>query len=198
MGEPADSALLLTLHERLLSGDRTVLEELITLVLDRLVDEMARKFPTTDRQLVYDGVADALLDLGANPDGFDTTVGVPLDRFLAKAAWRNIANLIRGEQRRRVREAKAVETFPHEFVELHPSAGNIGEDESERRVTDLLQMLKDPVDQKVFKLQMNGERKTEEFAKVMRISHLSVPEQRLLVKQAKDRILVHLKRKKDR
>jgi len=199
MAEPGDAEHLLALHERLLQGDRVAPEELAELLLERLTAEVARQFPHTDIHIVYEGIADALLDYCAKPGGFDTARNVPLDRFLCQAAWRNVANSVRGEKRRKAREEKSVQDTESKIVELHPSVGNHNQNEAQlqqERLVELMETLENPVDRKVFELQMSGERRTEEFAKVMGISHLSVAEQRDEVKRTKDRIAAHFKRKK--
>src|SRR5437899_1757123 len=119
MAEEPDTQSLIPLHHRLLEGDPVASEEVTTALLFRLVHEMQRKFPQTDVHLVSDGVTDALLDYCAKSAAFDPKRGVPLDRFLAKAAWRNIANLLRGERRRKVREEKSAELSHENIVELH-------------------------------------------------------------------------------
>jgi RNA polymerase sigma-70 factor (ECF subfamily) len=199
VAETGDAQQLLVLHKRLLEGDRVASEELAGLVLERLVSDLGRKFPHTDSHVICDGVTDAVLDYCARPVSFDSSRGVPLDRFLAKAAWRNIANLLRSERRRKAREDKSVEYFEQKVVELQPSAGNPLQNEAlaqQDQVAELMQTLENPVDKKVFELRMLGERRTEEFARVMGISHLPLVEQRSEVKRAKDRIEKLLKRHK--
>jgi RNA polymerase sigma-70 factor (ECF subfamily) len=117
---------------------------------------------------------------------------------LARAAWRNIANLLRGEQRRKAREEKFVENSGENLVELHPSVGNSLQTEASlrQRMAEMLRALQDPVDRKVLELRMMGERRTQRFAEVMGISDLPPSEQRQKVKRAKDRIEKLLQRKK--
>src|SRR5581483_5201551 len=106
MRDPPDRDTLLSLHARLLSGDRLASEALMCLLLPHLVTAVARGFHRVDVQLVADGVTDALLDDSERPDQFDAGREVPLDRFLAAAAQRNVANLLRSEHRRKARERK--------------------------------------------------------------------------------------------
>jgi hypothetical protein len=81
-----DSFQLLGLHRRLCDGDRTASEELAELILEPLVDAISRRFPRSDKQTVWDGVVDALLDYCARPHQFDEGRKVPLDRFLRMAS----------------------------------------------------------------------------------------------------------------
>lgn len=191
---------LLCLHRRLLEGDRVVPAELMERLLSPLIGEMKHEYPTTDVHLVSDGVTDALLDYCARPGRFDQTRGVPLNRFLAKAAWRNIANLLRGETRRRAREAKAAEMADHNVVELYPEAGNSLQNavlDTKQGLDELARLLPDATDQQIFKLKFMGERRTEVFAEAMGITHLPVEQQRREVKKAKDRIDKIMERRKD-
>jgi hypothetical protein len=198
VAKPTEAEQQLTLHHRLLEGDRAAPAELAELLLNRLARELARGFPYTDKHLIYDGVTDALLEYCARPTNFDDSRGIPLDRFLAQAGWRNIANIVRGEKRRKTREKKSGNDLPaDEVVELDPTAGNFLQEEEIRRqqqVAELLDMMENPVDRRVLELRLAGERRTKEFARVMSISHLAIDRQRREVKRAKDRIDKLLKR----
>lgn len=199
MHDPADTQRLLSLHRRLLDGDRVASEECAELLLEQLVGEVARKFPHTDIHLVSDGVTDALLDYWGKPFSFDLSRGVPLYRFLVQASKRNVSNLLRGEQRRKVREEKWAESLDEKVVELCVPPGNPMQNEvplQRQQLAKLAQAVEDPVDKKVFELRMKGERRTTEFAKVLGLTHLTVAEQRRQVKQAKDRIEKALQRRK--
>lgn len=195
-----DAQRLLLLHRRLLDGDRVVSEEIMESLLLRLVGELQRKFPTTDAHLISDGVTDALLDYCQKPAAFDIDQRVPLDRFLTKASWRNIANLLRGERRRKLREVKSAKSSIEKVVELDPEAGNSFQDETQdeqAQLGKLTELLDDPTDKRVFQLRAMGERRTEQFARVMGIIHLPIDEQRREVKRAKDRIDKQLRRGKE-
>jgi hypothetical protein len=141
-----------------------------------------------------------LLEYCTGPKKFDPSRGVPLDRFLALAAWRNVANSVRGEKRRKLRELKALTAVPdEELVELDVTAGNMLQDQEKDRqhqAAQLLRMVGNPVDKKILKLRLAGERRTEEFARIMNISYLPKESQRREVKRAKDRIDKFLQRSK--
>jgi RNA polymerase sigma-70 factor (ECF subfamily) len=172
---------LKVIHQRLLKGDRIASEELILILLHRLSRELVEKFPRTDKHWIYDGVTDALLDYCNRPSTFDQNRGTSLERFLANAAWRNIANIIRGERRRKIREGRFMQN-----VELYESPGNIIQEQQKLKL--LMAKLDDPIDRKIFEMRMNGERRTGEFAKILGVSHLPIIDQRKVVKRAKDRI----------
>lgn len=198
MPQRYDSAQLLALHRRLCNGDRTASEEIASLLLSPLVQNVSRKFPRMDEHTIWDGVTDAILDYCARPDQFDTARAVPLDRFLYTAAWRNTANSLRGETRRKAREEKAGDAYAEFAVELDPAAGNLLQEENVRRQQqqrELMSILQDLKDRQIMALRLQGERRTEAFAKILEISHLPMDAQRREVKRAKDRIDKILRRK---
>lgn len=200
MSDHLQPDVLLRLHRRLLEGDRVAPAELIECLLRPLIGEMKHKYPTTDVHLVSDGVTDALLDYCARPRIFDQARGVPLNCYLATAAWRNIANILRGETRRKTREAKAVEMADQNVVELYLPTGNLLQNAvlgTTQGHDELARLLPDPTDQQVFKLKSLGERRTEAFAKAMGIAHLPIEQQRREVKKTKDRIDKIMERRKD-
>ena len=199
MAQGNDALQFLELHQRLLSGDRTASEEVASKLLSPLGEEIGRKFPRTDRQIVWDGVTEAILDYCSRPNQFDAARGVPLDRFLSMGAWRNVANAVRGEVRRKARESKVGQADREPVVELEAPAGNLLREETERhrrQRSQLMERLKDHKDRKILELRMEGERRTEAFAKILGISHLPAEVQRREVKRAKDRIDKALRRRK--
>ncbi len=198
MPERYDPTHLLVLHRRLLAGDRTAPEEVASLLLVPLVREISHKFPQTDEQIIWDGASDAVLDYCARPHQFDESRGVPLDRFLQGAAWRNVANLLRGETRRKAREEKAGQDYIEPAVELDPVVGNLLQREEkvqhQRQWAELMRTLQNPKDQQILALRLQGERRTEVFTKILEITHLPTEAQRREVKRAKDRIDKMLRR----
>ena len=180
---------LLSLHRALLAGSRTASEEIAATLISPLTAELCRAFERLDPGLISDGVTDAILEYVTAPQSFDATRGVPLDRFLRKNAWRNLANTVRSEVRRQRREQAAAGMAP--VVELHPAMGNDLQDELDKRTAQHrreLAALPSEIDKQIQRLRHSGERGTPEFAKVLRIAHLPAFEQRREVKRAKDRI----------
>jgi hypothetical protein len=198
MSDLPDSYAFHALHERLRRGDRLASEELSRALLPVLQEEMARRFPRADEQVVSDGVIDAVLDYCASPDQFDPGKDVPLDRFLSTAAWRNVGNLLVGEGRRKRREKKAGAKKREEDVALDPAARIIQREEEERadqQQATLLAALRDSTDKEIMAMRLRGVRDTAEYARVLNISHLPTQDQREEVKRQKDRITRYLRRK---
>jgi RNA polymerase sigma-70 factor (ECF subfamily) len=198
MRDPPDREVLHALHERLLQGDRVASEELLRILLPLLLSEIARRFPKTDEQLVADGVTDALLDYSASPQEFDAGKDIPLDRFLATAAWRNVANLVEGERRRKRRERKVGGEQREAHVALDPLARNIWQEELQQfgeKQEAMLQALGDPKDKEIWTLRLQGVRDTTAFGRLLGITHLPLQRQREEVKRHKDRIARFLRRK---
>jgi len=191
-----DRAKLLQLHRQLLKGSRTASEEIAAILLSALTNELSGDFRHLDPARVSDGVTDAILDYSTHPGSFDPKRSVPLDRFLRHNAWRNVANIVRSEKRRRQREGIAAGMAP--VVELHPAVGNPLQNEITKRQQEQereVASLDEPLDREVQKLRQSGERRTEAFAKILGISHLPEADQRREVKKTKDRIDKILRRK---
>jgi RNA polymerase sigma-70 factor (ECF subfamily) len=194
-----DSAQLLELHRRLLTGDRIASEEVVTLLLASLTQEVSAQFRQIDQHIIWDGVIDAMLDYCARPQQFDAERGVSLKRFLRLAARRNVMNILRGAQRRKVREEAAGHAWAASSVELDPAVGNLLQKEEstqrQRQQTALTNALQNPNDQQLLALRLQGVRRTEAFAEILGITHLPIETQRREVKRAKDRIDKMLRRR---
>jgi len=198
MRDPPNRDTLGALHERLLSGDRMASEELSRLVLPALVDELVRKFPRADEHLIRDGVIDAVFDYCTDPQQFDTGREVPLDRFLATAAWRNVANLLVAERRQKQRERRAGGKKREADVGLDPLARNIQQEEqkqAEQKRQALFAALKTPQDQEMLALWLDGVKDTREYARVLKITHLAFERQKDEVYRNKERIIRFLRRR---
>lgn len=198
MSATPDRDTMQALHDRLRLGDRVASEELAVLILPSLREEIAQRFPRVDDQLVSDGVIDAVLDYCASPDQFEPATGVPLDRFLAGAAWRNVANLLTSERRRKRREKKACGEKREGSVALDPLARNLQREEREEceeRQAAMFAALAEPRDREILALRLAGVRETAAFARILNITELPPEHQRVEVKRHKDRIARFLRRK---
>jgi RNA polymerase sigma-70 factor (ECF subfamily) len=198
MPDPPDPDTLKRLHKRLLDGDRLASEELSRLVIKPLIEEMTRRFRGVDEQLACDGVIDAVLDYCARPAQFNPARDVPLDRYLATAAWRNVDNLLTGERRRKLRERKAGSKKREADVALDPVARNIRQEELQElkeKEAAKFAALDNPKDKEILRLKLDGVRDTASSARVLGITHLPVAQQKEEVKRHKDRIIRFLRRK---
>jgi RNA polymerase sigma-70 factor (ECF subfamily) len=191
---PAEDVLdqFLPLHTRLLAGDRTASEEVASLLLGPLTQEVSTQFPHVDREYIWDGVVDALLDYCAQPRQFDKGRGVPLDGFLRLAARRNVANMLRSHKRRKAREEKVGQGPTEMSVEFDSVVGNIVQREEnteiQQRQNAVMNILHNPRDRQLLALRLQGERRTEKFAEILGIGALPIEAQRREVKRTKDRI----------
>jgi RNA polymerase sigma-70 factor (ECF subfamily) len=187
-----DASQLLVLHHRLCDGDRTASEELARLVLEALVEGIARQFLRSDEQMLYEAVTEAFLDYCARPCQFDAERGVALHLFLLMTSRRNMLNLLRGEARRKAREEEAGHLYADATVELDPVVGNLLQKEQNQQryqlEEEMMSLLQDPKDRQILALRLQGERRTEAFAEILGISHFSIEGQRREVKRTKDRI----------
>lgn len=198
MRDPPENETLLRFHARLLSGDRVASNELTRLVLPFLLDDITRHGRNLDEQLTCDGVIDAVLDYCSNPQQFDAELRIPLVRFLANAAWRNVQNLLTSERRRKVREKTASKKKPEASVAFDPEARNIqleAHDQADKKRNAMLEALSDPKDREILLLKLDGVREHDRFAQIMDLTHLPTEQQRAEVKRRKDRITRLLRRK---
>ncbi len=188
----------LALHRRLLERDPLAPEEASRLLLEPIVRQTQSRFPQLDDQLVADAVVQALLDYFDRPSRFQKGTGSELLGLLRNAAWRNAANLYRAGRRRLAREGRWAVDIETARVAEGPFAGRLAEKEAqserERRVAQLMALLPDKVDRKVFRMRLEGQRDTAAFARAIGVDHLPISQQRKLVKQRKDRIDKVMKR----
>ena len=176
------------LHQRILAGDATGLQQLTTVIFHRICSRLAKAFRRTPVHQLRDCGWDALTDYVTRPSIYDPHRGLTLESFLYIASWRNAANAIRSSRSRRTREqeyARAVLTLSAGIAldSDTPAAAahdvlcitrKLGADQRERRALLLL---------------LSGERNSALLAGALGIGDLSRDEQRREVKRFKDRVL---------
>jgi hypothetical protein len=107
---------------------------------------------------------------------------------LYRDAWRNAANILSGEKRRRYRELRS-------WRPSEDSSTAIMEQESiEQLVDSIRRTLPDKDMQAVFDTWIAGGRRSSAFARALGITDMGPAEQGKRVKRAKDRLLKHLRR----
>jgi RNA polymerase sigma factor (sigma-70 family) len=193
------------LHRRLVRKDAAAFEEIVSLLEARLVAGLSRHFGrAVDEQIIEESVEEALLRYRDKPTNFDPKQRVPLDAFLELAANRRVLNALRGERRRKVREAKAVKEKSKSdneefFVELELPAVYIGRGEEQstgRLFLDSVESsLPNPKDRLVFRLRRQGETDVRRYAQALGVAGLAADEQRHELKKSWDRIIRFAKRK---
>ena len=181
------------LYRRLCSGDPTAPAEFVEYWLDPLFRRLRRAYPHVDEDLVVDAVTDAILALIRHPSSYDPRRG-SLGSYLWMSARGDLNNALERQNRQRGREG------PTDPVELLAHERNFRMQESieepavETAGGQLLATVVDPVDRQVLALMLHGERRTEAYAEVLRITDLPPAEQRRIVKRHKDRIRKRLRR----
>jgi len=172
-------------------------QELAPLLL-RLCNRLQGCYPHADPGLVWDAVADALLDQVRRQVDLNNNRGADLEANLVSSARRNLSNRLRADQRRRNRELAWVELCATNRTEPRPDSAAPpwdGSCDPETMRAALLYLLADPVDQALFKLWWDGERSLEPFAQLLRLTGRTETQQRQRIKRHKDRVLKWLQRK---
>jgi hypothetical protein len=174
--------------------------ELLGSFLEPLFDWLAATNPRVDEQHREDAAVDAIASLAKRPDIYKPECGKSLGGFLKMAATGDLKNLLDKERRR---ASKRVAEFD---VALLPARGNeIGteleqQEEAERLGATVLSIVKDgltPEELAGLGLLLDGEKKTEAFALVLKLDHLPPEEREAAVKRFKDKIKVRIKRARE-
>jgi hypothetical protein len=192
-------------HERLITGDLTVTAEIAAAYLEPLVHVLSSRFPNLDDpHLIATAVEDALINYFDRPEQFDTEKGLSLFSYLRMAADGDLRNLLDKNKR-----AKRREIGPGHVELSEPSSEHLIEaidefdletsiDVQNTRVWHMLaKLFKDTTDLELAVLIIEGIRSTSTFATVLGISDLPEPEQRIIVKRHKDRVIKTIKRNID-
>jgi len=195
------------LHKRLLSHDATATEEAARLYLpliERHVAARARNiYRINDRELIWDVTVNAvMLDYILHPERFDRNRSGLLG-YLKRAAERDLMNAIEKDRRQRrgeelhadVEEGIHARNKPSDIARITHDAEEeaISRIQRERRLTAISKVGNER-DTVLLRLIAEGERSTDKFAAVLGVEGLPIAEQRLIVKQHKDRLKVRLKR----
>ena len=156
----------------------------------KLIGEDLGKVP--DGKTDFTEVPDAFMDYARCPRRFHSSRFKSLDRFLYTSAWRNVADSLTADARRRRREARFVrETAFHDgspkFTDQSVGIGS-------NTTPWLLDVATDDSERQALKRWLLGERRTGPLAQSLCFDGLPVPAQRREVKKFKDRIRKRLAR----
>lgn len=174
-------------HDSIVHKDRAAWEALARRALPVLHRQLRSAFRGADDDVLWDAAEDAFMDYARSPQkqNFDPSSVESLDRFLYRAAWRNVANSLRNDVRRRRREARyAGEAAPQKTPgTLTERSVRIGAEMTRRILAGSL----DNTERGALGLWLHGERRTEPLAQALGAGTLPVRQQRREVKRFKDR-----------
>jgi len=191
----------LELHERLLCSDPTASAELADAFLSPVIAGLRRRCSgIRDDVLITEAAIDAILDYAQQPSKYSPE-RMGLLEYLVMSARGDLLNAVKREA------GIATKTVPFSAVENDPDARNRLMDvavcdqydvEAQHCSPELLErvqgLMEDPVDAEIVRLMMSGERRTAEYARVLRIEGLDKAERERVVKQNKDRLKKRLRR----
>lgn len=203
MSIPADD--LLTLHRRLLSGDRTAPNDVARAALEPLVERLRGEYRVADESVLYEAAIDAILAYCANPASWtrprrpgSREAAAPVAtsdvifRFLHLVAWRSARAQLRSQKRFTRRGKRYLDRAAPAAVELSDPAAKMvqAEEEAElrRRRALVLAVLEDETDRQMMELRLSGDRAHGPYARILGITELPIAEQRKVVNRHKDRI----------
>jgi RNA polymerase sigma factor (sigma-70 family) len=198
-----DSEFDRQIHERLLSRHVTAPAEFAEAYLPIIVLHLKKKFPkVSDRAFLEESAAEAILGFSKSPHTYDPTK-LSLSSFLKMAAERDLFNLLRRERphiEKEILSDDVEQTVQARNTQYDGSlrytieeqlVGDIDRDSARRT---LEAHFRNPRDRKLLELMRSGERSTTAFAEVLGISALTNKEQKIVVKQHKDRITKEIER----
>lgn len=186
-------------HARLIAGDKLVTAEISEVFFPALCESAGRKFHyLTDSHVVIVAAEEALLAYLNHPEKFDPKKS-SLIGYLYLATRLNVIDKLRTSKKNSVGLDPTSLEHKVEGQISDPEAMLIAEEEAQfapstPAMRRMFSIVTDPVDREIVKLLMEGERKTEAYAKVMGILDLPLPEQQAMVNQRKDRLKTALRR----
>lgn len=203
MSQPTfpDACVGLELHGRLLGQDPTVPGQVCVAFLDPLQAWLGRKFPFVDEHLRQGAVHDALVDYLGHPHQFDPA-RADLGGFLRLVARRDLLNQLRRERRHQeLRLAWILVEDGEDGGNLHGGADDppllLVREEESAAARQLIQRVREgcsPEERLVLELMLEGERRTEVYARALGLESRPLEEQEREVKCLKDRLKKRIER----
>lgn len=189
------------LHQELIGGDELAPSKIAELFLSRLAEALRRKFHNiSDPHFVDLAVADALLNYLSKPEKFDPTRG-KLFTYLWIASQGDLLNRLHQERKHTSRtvtenvvEFEALAAVHGIEGENNPEANLLLSEEVLRVTEQVHEIITDKQDQEIAALMLDGVRETTAYSQILGVTTKSREEQALLVKRAKDRIKIALRR----
>ncbi|HLJ97249.1 MAG TPA: hypothetical protein VKU02_29080 [Gemmataceae bacterium] len=197
----------LELHRRLVAGDCTASAELAQAFFNPLIEWLVRHNCRLEEDLCNAAAVEALYALMKNPRSYDPCreKAIGLFGYLQLSAQRDVQNLLRQERRhQRARKTwESVEQSPlaEKYLgrEEDPSLPLQRKESAQWAAAHVLPAVRaglTPTELRVLDLLLQGERKTAVYVEACGLGHLSIPQQRALVKRLKDKLNQRIKRTK--
>lgn len=203
-----DRTYTLHLHHRLLQGDPRAPSELMECMYEPLVRRLANINPTIwriDETIIIDAVVDALSSYIKRPEQFQPERSA-LFTYLAMSAQGDLRNTLARLRRERARLV-SLDPVVHDHASGNDSVDSSGAVPVEelslsarvlcQAVMQVRRALHDSREQEVLDLIIEGERRTEMFARVLQLEGMAPAEQVRAVKRVKDRIKRRIIRRYD-
>lgn len=185
------------IHDRMIAGSRTASRDLFLAALDPLRGFLANHFRTLSDDDLHDLATDAIVIYVTAPERCDTTKS-SLWSYLCMIARADAIDMVRKRETREQLLDKKVESDV-EFWAARAKDVFRGEDAIDARHLMAMhgrKLVSNEVEAKVLALILNEEKDTCAFAEALGIDSTG-PDAEKMVKQAKDRILVRIKRLRD-
>lgn len=179
------------LHHRVIAGDQTALEDVVRRLIPFLRRRLRGAFHHGSDDLIDDAVQDSVIQYAFRPTVFDPSRGVSLERFLYLVSWRNMADSLAAEARRRIREAKYAECVARQYSAREFGETEFSIDHATRRI---LEAADGDGERQALLRWLDGERRTAPLASALGLTALSLLDQRREVKRFKDRVLKRIAR----
>lgn len=188
------------LLRKLINHRASAVGELLVAFVAPLFDWLAAAHPRSDEQFREDAAVDAIASLAKRPESYQPECGKSLGDYLKMSASGDLKNLLDKERRR---AAKRNSEFDVALLEYR--GNEIGmemelKEEAERLEATVLAIVKDglmPEELAGLDLLVDGAKKTEAFAPVLKLDHLPPEEREAAVKRFKDKIKVRIKRARE-
>ncbi len=185
------------IHHRMLAGSRTASRDLFQTALKPLSGFLKGQFPSFTEDDLYDLASDAITIYVTNPEACDTGKS-SLWSYLCRIAKADAIDLLRKRRNREELLTEKTETDV-EFWASRTKDVFRNEDAIDARHIMKLhghRLAKDETEARVLVLILNEEIRTRAYAEALGLDP-NAPDIERIVKQAKDRMLIRLKRLRD-
>jgi len=197
----------LLLHGRLVAADPTATADLAEQYLAPLIEWLVgHNDRHVSKELFEEAASEALVSLMKRPQSFrpERSSGArPLFSYLCMSAQRDFQNILLRERRHTEgrRSLDSVEHSPDAWKYLgrddDPALTLVIHEELTQGDQNILAPALDGLsdeEQQALRLMLDGERKTDVFARVLRLDHLPKPEREREVKRVKDKLKKRIER----